>query len=64
MWGGTTKNQLARIQKIINFSTRIVTGVRRREGVGPALASLGWTKVEQLVRERDLLRVYKLFTTS
>ena len=59
VWGGTTKIQLARIQKIINFSARIVTGVRRRERVGPALASLGWARVEQLVRERDLLKVYK-----
>ena len=60
VWGGTTQNQLIRIQKLINFSARIVTGLRRRERVGPALASLGWTRVEQLVRERDLLKVYKV----
>ena len=62
VWGGTTKNHLTRIQKLINFSARIVTGLRRRERVGPALASLGWTRVEQLVWERDVLkvRVYKV----
>ena len=59
VWGGTTKNQLIRIQKLINFSARIVTGVRRRERIGPALASLGWPRVERLVRERDLLKVWK-----
>lgn len=59
VWGGTTKNHLIRIQKLINFSARIVTGLRRRERVGLALASLGWARVEQLVRERDLLKVYK-----
>ena len=59
VWGGTTKNHLARIQKLINFSARIVTGLRRRERVGPALASLSWTKVEQLVRKRHLLKVGK-----
>ena len=59
VWDGTTQNQLARIQKIINFSARIVTGARRRERIGPALVSLGWGRVEQLVRERDLIRVHK-----
>ncbi|KAF0292505.1 hypothetical protein FJT64_009516 [Amphibalanus amphitrite] len=59
VWGGTTKNQLTRIQKLINFSARIVTGVRRRERIGPALASLGWPRVERLVWERDLLKVWK-----
>ena len=59
VWGGTTQNQLNRVQKLINFSARIVTGVRRRERIGPALASLGWPRVEQLVRERDLLKVWK-----
>ena len=59
VWGGTTKTQLARIQKLIKFSTRIVTGMRCRERVGPATASLGWKQVEQLVQERDLLKVHK-----
>ena len=59
VWGGTTKKQLARIQKIINFSARVVTGARCRERIGPALETLGWSRVEQLVRERDVLKVYK-----
>ena len=41
VWGGTTKTQLVRVQKLIKFSARIVAGVRCRERVGPALASLG-----------------------
>ena len=59
VWGGTTKTQFDRIKKIINFSARVVTGVRRRERTGPAVASLGWTHVEDLVWERDLIKVYK-----
>ena len=59
VWGGATKSQLSRIQKIINFGARIATGGRRRDRIGPALASLGWVRVEQLVWERDLLKVYK-----
>ena len=59
VWGGTTKKQLTRIQKVIIFSARIVTGVRCRERISPALTSLGWLRVEQLVCERDLLKVHK-----
>ena len=58
-WGGTTKSQLARIQKVIKFGARIVTGVRCRERVGPALESLGWGHIERMVWERDLIRVFK-----
>ena len=59
VWGGAAKNQLFRIQKVINFGARIVLGVRRRDRIGPALASLGWARIEQLVREKDLLKIYK-----
>ena len=64
VWGGTTKNQLARIKKIINFSSRIVSGVRRRERTGPVVTSLGWIQVEELVWERDLIRVYKALNSE
>ena len=47
------------MQKLINFSARIVTGLRRRDRVGPVLASLCWTRMEQIVRKRDLLKIYK-----
>ena len=59
VWGGAAKNQLFRIQKVINFGARIVLGVRRRDRIGPALASLGWARIEQLVREKDLIKIYK-----
>ena len=59
VWGGEAKNQLFRIQKVINFGARIALGVRRRDRISPAMASLGWTKIEQLVREKDLLKIYK-----
>ena len=45
-WGGATKTQLYRIQKIINFAARVVTGVRRGDRISPALQALGWHRVE------------------
>ena len=56
-WGGATKTQLTRIQKIINFAARVVTGARRSDRIGPALQTLGWHRVEELVEARDVSKV-------
>ena len=58
LWGEASQQQLYRIQKVINFATRVVTGVKRREHITPALNSLHWTRIGQLVEERDCLKVY------
>ena len=42
-----------RVQKVLNFATRIVTGIGRRDHVTPALAELGWLKVDDLIAESD-----------
>ena len=64
VWGGAVKNQLSRIQKVINFGARIAMGVKRRESISPALTSLGWIRIEQLVRERDLIKTYKIINNE
>ena len=33
VWGGATKTQLSKIQKLINFSARIVTGVKKKKNM-------------------------------
>ena len=59
VWGGANKSQLYRIQKLINFAARVVTGTRRRERISPALKTLGWKRVEDLIAERDVVKVHK-----
>ena len=59
VWGGCTKTQKQRIQKVINFGARIITGIRRSQHISPALNDLGWLRVEQLLAERDLLMLYR-----
>ena len=58
LWGGASQQQLYRIQKVINFAARVVTGVKRRDHITPALDSLHWSRIGQLVEERDCLKVY------
>ena len=41
VWGGASKSQLQKLQKVINFAARIVTGLKKYDHVTPALSSLG-----------------------
>ena len=60
LWGGCTDTQRHRVQKVLNHAARIVTCSRRRDHVSPILKELKWKNVDSLIRERDILTVYKL----
>ena len=64
VWGGAAKGQMHKIQKIINFSARIVAGIKKNEHITPTLNSLGWPRIEALVARRDVTEVYKLLRTE
>jgi len=64
VWGGAAKGQLYKIQKLINFSARIVTGVKKHQHITPSLNSLSWSKIEVLVARRDLTKVWKVLRTE
>ena len=58
VWGCAAKTQLSRIQKLINFAARVVTGARRQDRISPALQALGWERLERLIVNRDLVKVH------
>ena len=58
VWAATAKGQLQKIQKIINFAARLVTGLKKSQRVTPALKSLNWPRIETLVAHRDLVKVF------
>ena len=60
VWGGCSKTQKHRIQKALNFAARIITGVKRSDHISPALKTLGWLKIDELLTERDLLTLFRL----
>ena len=59
VWGGAAACHLSRVQKILNFGARIVTGTRIRYHITPALESLGWPSVRHLVAHRDCIGVFR-----
>jgi len=60
VWGGAAKGQLYKIQKLINFAARIVTGSKKHQHITPALNYLGWPRIETLVSQRDAIKVHKV----
>ena len=64
VWGNCSKTQKYRIQKALNFGARIITGLKRSQHISPALKSLGWFRIEELLAERDLVALYKILRSS
>ena len=59
VWGGAAACHLARIQKLLNFGARIVSGACVRDHISPILRSLGWLGVHDLVAHRDRVAVFR-----
>ena len=49
VYGSCGETQLHRVQKLINFSARVVTGKRRYDHISGSIAQLGWLTAKQLV---------------
>jgi hypothetical protein len=49
VYGSCGETQLRRLQKVINFCARVVSGKRRRDSVASVIAQLRWLSAKQLV---------------
>ena len=58
VWASASGEQRKRIQKVINFAARVVTGTRKTEHITPVLRSLGWQNIEGMIFERDCIKVF------
>ena len=59
VWGGAASCRLDRLQKVIHFAARLVSGLRRHDHVTPTLRALGWSSVRTMVMRRDAMNVYR-----
>ena len=64
IWGGAAECHLGRVQRVVNFAARLVSGTRRSDHITPALKALGWQRVAELVHRRDCLNVYRALHVS
>ena len=54
-----TQTRLDRLQKVINFAARLVSGLRRYDHITPTLVALGWSGVGEVVARRDAVNIYR-----
>ena len=59
VWGGAASCNLKRIQNIINFAARVVSGARKHDHISSTVRSLGWDRIGDLVTRRDRLLVFR-----
>ena len=59
VWGGGSKTRLDRLQKVVHFAARLVSGLRKYDHVTPALAALGWPSVREMVARHDAVNVHR-----
>ena len=59
VWGGASQSRLDRLQKVIHFAARLVSGLRKYDHVTPALVALGWPSVREMIARRDAVNVHR-----
>lgn len=59
IYGTCTKTQIHRIQKLINFCARVVSGRRRYDHISDVIGELGWLRADELVAYHRMLTVYR-----
>ena len=64
VWGGVHDCRLDRLQKVIHFAARLITGLRRYDHVSSALDELGWPNIRDVIARRDVVNVRRALYDS
>ena len=59
-WAPPTQLQRHRLDKVINFATRVVTGKRKHDHISDARQSLGWMPFSSMIQLRDSVLMHAL----
>ena len=63
-WAPPTIAIRQRIDRVISFAARVVSGKRKHDHISETRRQLGWLSFEQVVRERDCLLVHRLLNSE
>ena len=64
VYGSANAGQIAKLQKVINFAARVVSGRRKYDHISDCTASLGWLPAQKLVTYSDLCLLHEIDMTG
>ena len=64
VYGNSSAQSVTRIQKLLNFCARVVSGRRKREHVSDVLKELSWLPAQELVTFRTLCTLKTIMTNG
>ena len=64
VYGTACAKNMSRIQKVINFSARVITGRRKHDHVSDALSTLNWLRARELVTYHTACLLKRILTTG
>ena len=64
VYGSCGVTQMARVQKILNFCARVVSGRRRSDHISDVIQQLGWLRAEELAEYHTICAVQRAITTT
>ena len=60
VWAGTSKQNLQKLQLVLNFAARVLTDTKKFDHISPVLRELGWPSIKDQLLVRDTTQVYKI----
>ena len=64
VYGNAGKELVKKMEKVVNFAARIISGRRKYDHISDVVSELGWLDVNQLIDYGDLCLLHKLLTTG
>ena len=64
VYGNGSDINMRRLQKILNFALRVVSGRRKFDHISDVREELGWPTARQLYNQHSLCSLHKLLTTG
>ena len=64
VYGNGSENNMQRLQKILNFALRVISGRRKFDHISDVREELGWHTVRQLYKQHTLTLLHKIMDTG
>lgn len=64
VYGSVNRTGMAKVQKILNFAARVVSGRRRCEHVSDIISELGWLRAADMVSHSDVSLLHSILSSG